>query len=75
MQPETWQLEIGTFPVRHISFGSQMRYDNGHLEVNKAAVLEAVCQDPRIASADLELAFPGESVRIWPVRDVIEPRI
>jgi sarcosine reductase len=69
------QLEIGTFPVTHVSFGAHTRYQDGHLEVDRAAVLEAVHRDPRIASADLELAYPGESVRIWPVRDVIEPRI
>lgn len=68
-------LEVGTFPVHQISFGSQTRYDNGHLQVDKEAVLEHVFRDPRIASADLEIANPGESVRIWPVRDVIEPRI
>lgn len=69
------QLEIGTFPVRRVSFGSHTRYQDGHVEVDKAAVLDAVCRDPRIASADLEIANPGESVRIWPVRDVIEPRL
>ncbi len=69
------RLEMGTFPVEQMSFGSQTRYANGHLQVDKAGVIEAVMQDPRIASADLELAFPGESVRIWTVRDVIEPRI
>jgi glycine reductase len=58
-----------------MSFGSQTRYVDGHLQVDKARVIEAVMQDPRIASADLDLAFPGESVRIWPVRDLIEPRI
>ncbi len=69
------RLEMGTFPVEQISLGSQTRYANGHLQVDKSSVIDAVMQDPRIASADLELAFPGESVRIWPVRDVIEPRI
>ncbi len=69
------RLEMGTFPVEQISFGPQTRYADGHLHVDKAAVIEAVMQDPRIASADLDLASPGESVRIWPVRDVIEPRI
>ena len=69
------RLEMGTFPVEQISFGAQTRYADGHLQVDKARVIEAVMQDPRIASADLELAMPGESVRIWPVRDVIEPRI
>jgi glycine reductase len=69
------RLEMGTFPVTRVSFGAHTRYQDGHLEVNKDAVLDAVHQDPRIASVDLEIANPGESVRIWPVRDVIEPRI
>jgi glycine reductase len=68
-------LEVGTFPVTRVSFGGRTHYDNGHLEVDRSAVLDAVYRDPRIASADLEVAYPGESVRIWPVRDVIEPRI
>lgn len=68
-------LEMGTFPVHTITFGPQTRYHNGHLEVDKEAVLAAVYRDVRIASADLDIAAPGESVRIWPVRDVIEPRL
>jgi glycine reductase complex component B subunit alpha and beta len=69
------RLEMGTFPVTRVSFGAHTRYQDGHLEIDKDAVLEAVRHDPRIASADLQLANPGESVRIWPVRDVIEPRL
>jgi glycine reductase len=68
-------LEVGTFPVTQVSCGAHTRYHDGHLEVDKQAVLDAVYRDPRIASADLEVAYPGESVRIWPVRDVIEPRL
>src|SRR5215468_6795278 len=69
------RLEMGTFPVTDITFGGATRYDSGRLTVDRDAVLAAVRQDPRIASAELEIAKPGESVRIWPVRDVIEPRI
>src|SRR5262249_29597996 len=69
------RLEMGTFPVTDIVFGPATRYDAGRLTVNRDGVLAAVRQDPRIASAELEIARPGESVRIWPVRDVIEPRI
>ena len=69
------RLEMGTFPVREVFFGSQTRWNDGTLEINKDEVLEAVRSDPRIKSVDLELAHPGESVRIWPVRDVVEPRI
>src|SRR5262245_16917679 len=69
------RLEMGTFPVQQITFGPHTRYQAGHLAVDNEAVLEAVRHDPRIATADLEIASPGESVRIWPVRDVIEPRL
>jgi glycine reductase len=69
------RLELGTFPVREIVFGARTRYEEGQLEVDRAAALAAVREDSRIASAELEIARPGESVRIWPVRDVIEPRV
>lgn len=69
------RLEMGTFPVHTITFGTVTRYQDGHLEVDKDAVLGAVRQDPRIDSVDLEIASPGEATRIWPVRDVIEPRL
>ena len=69
------RLELGTFPVREVHFGEGTRYDQGVLTVDRAGVLAAVREDPRIASADLEIARPGESLRIWPVRDVVEPRV
>ena len=69
------RLEMGTFPVRDVTFGSQTRWRDGTLEVDRDGVLAAVRSDFRIVRAELELARPGESVRIWPVRDVIEPRV
>lgn len=68
-------LEIGTFPVRDVIFARQTSLNNGVLEINKDEVLAAVREDPRVQRVELELAYPGESVRIWPVRDVVEPRI
>src|SRR5918992_2341387 len=69
------RLEMGTFPVRDVVFGSQTRWRDGVLEIDRESILDLVFRDPRVATADLELAKPGESVRIWPVRDVIEPRV
>ncbi|MCZ6748483.1 MAG: hypothetical protein O7D96_04260, partial [SAR324 cluster bacterium] len=69
------RLEIGTFPVREARFGRETRYRGGVLEVDRAALIQAVRKDSRIAEVELEFAYPGESVRIWPMRDVIEPRI
>ena len=69
------RLEVGSFPVRSIAFGEATRWADGRLTVDRAAALAEVRRDPRIASADLGIATPGDSTRIWPVRDVIEPRI
>ena len=69
------RLELGTFPVRDVVFGDRTRWHDGVLEINRDGLLEEVRRDPRLTKAELELAWPGESVRIWPVRDAIEPRI
>ena len=69
------RLELGTFPVEDVVFGSRTRWRDGLLEINRQEVLASVLSDPRIEHADIEIARPGQSVRIWPVRDVVEPRI
>jgi glycine reductase len=69
------RLELGTFPVTDVVFGRHTRWADGVLEVNRDELLETIRGDRRIETADLELARPGESVRIWPVRDVVEPRV
>lgn len=69
------RLKLCTFPVTEIRFGSETSWSDGILEIDKDGVREEVLGDPRIQKVDLKLAMPGESVRIWPVRDVVEPRI
>ena len=69
------RLDLGTFPVREARFGSRTRWADGLLEIDREAVLDLARSDPNLQRVDVELARPGESVRIWPVRDVVEPRI
>ena len=69
------RLEMGTFPVREVQFASHTSWSDGVLGVNREELLDEVRSDPRIQKVELELAQPGESVRIWPVRDVVEPRV
>lgn len=69
------RLELGTFPVKDVAFGSRTRWHDGVLEVNKNELLQEVRADHRIVEADLDLARWGASVRITRPRDVIEPRI
>lgn len=45
------------------------------LYVNKQEIIDLVMEDEHITNVDVELARPGESVRITPVKDVIEPRV
>lgn len=69
------RLELGTFPVTQARFGDTTQWQDGVLEINRQELEQAVRQDPRVASISIELASPGDSTRIWPVRDVIEPRV
>jgi sarcosine reductase len=69
------RLEMGTFPVHEVEFGPVTSWQDGVLEIAKDAILEEILADDRIESATLEIARPGDSVRIWPVRDSIEPRV
>lgn len=68
-------LEIATFPVNKVAFGRETRWMDGVLELNKADLLGLVREDPLLRDSRLELASPGEPVRIINYQDVIEPRI
>jgi glycine reductase complex component B subunit alpha and beta len=69
------KLEVGNFPVRDMIFGSQTRWADGTLEVDKEELLDLVRQDPSVAWADIDIARPGESARIIRIRDIIEPKV
>ena len=69
------KLILKEIDIQDIQFGSETIYKKGILTINKQKALEMVKKDTRINSADLEIAKPGEEVRIVPVKDVIEPRV
>ena len=69
------RLEMGTFSVTDVRLGERTAWADGVLEIDRDALTAAVLSDPCIATCRIELAKPGESARIWPVRDVIEPRV
>src|SRR3989304_1490192 len=48
------RLELGSFPVRTISFGPATRWDAGHLTVDRAAALAEVRRAPRVVTAGHE---------------------
>ncbi|MDY4032259.1 MAG: glycine/sarcosine/betaine reductase component B subunit [Pyramidobacter sp.] len=69
------RLELRKAHVTGLEWGSPTRMENGVLYVDKADLIAALSDDDRIEKWDVDLARPGESVRIIPVKDVIEPRV
>jgi sarcosine reductase len=69
------KLELGYIFIKDIQFAEVSRVENGTLYVNKEEVKALILQDQNFKTADVELARPGESIRIMPVKDVIEPRV
>lgn len=69
------RLELGKIFIKDIQFAAETKVENGVLYVNKEELINEVSGDERIASIDLEIARPGEEVRIIPVKDVVEPRV
>ena len=69
------KLEIGNIFIKDIQFASEARIEDGVVYVDKAALEKIVLEDENIKSVTFDIAKPGESVRITPVKDVIEPRV
>jgi glycine reductase len=69
------KLELGYVFIKDIQFAETSKVENGTLYVNKEEVKALILEDQNFKSADVELARPGESIRIMPVKDVIEPRV
>ena len=73
------KLELGFIEIKDIQFSNESKVENGTLFINADAVKEFVYQDDDVKacvkSVSFDIAKPGESVRITPVKDVIEPRV
>jgi glycine reductase len=69
------RLELGKINITDVQFGDLTKVENGTLYVNKQELIDLILEDDHIKSVEIELARPGEEVRITPVKDVIEPRV
>src|SRR3989441_7764876 len=69
------RLELGTFPVTRLTFGTAAGWSQGSLTVDRARLAKLVLEDRRIRDVRVDLVEPGEDARIIHVRDVIEPRL
>lgn len=69
------KLELGYIYIKDIQFGETSKVENGIIYVNKDELKSIILEDQNLKSVEFDLAKPGESVRITPVKDVIEPRV
>lgn len=69
------RLEMGHIYIKDIQFSEESKIEDGTLYVSKEDLKEVAIEDEKIKSVSFDIARPGESVRITPVKDVIEPRV
>ncbi|CAK7081341.1 glycine/sarcosine/betaine reductase component B subunit [Tissierella carlieri] len=69
------RLELGHVLIKDVQFGNETKIENGVLTVNKEELISLIKEDEHLTSVDVDIAKPGESVRITPVKDVVEPRV
>ena len=69
------KLTLGYVNIHDIQLSNESKVANGVLYVNPDDITKLVLEDEHLKSASVDVARPGESVRITPVKDVIEPRV
>lgn len=75
MEVTILRLEIGRIHIKDIQLGNETSVKNGILTVEPNSVIAKLKEDERIKDVKIDIAKPGEKVRIIPVKDVIEPRV
>lgn len=69
------KLELGKILIHDICFAEKSEIRDGVLYVSKEEMEKIVMREEGIQSVSFDIAKPGDSVRITPVKDVIEPRV
>lgn len=69
------KLELGKILIHDICFAEKSEIRDGVLYVSKEELEKIIMREEGIQSVSFDIAKPGESVRITPVKDVIEPRV
>ena len=69
------RLELGHVLINDVQFGNETKIENGVLYVNKEELIALIKEDEHLKEVDVDIARPGENVRITPVKDVVEPRV
>lgn len=68
------KLELGQIQIKDVVKAEESKVENNVLYINEQELIDIVLEDEHLASCKVEIAKPGESTRITPVKDFIEPR-
>ena len=68
------RLELHKVKIEDVQWGDATEVENNVLYINREEITDMLLEDDRFESVEVDLARPGERVRIVPVKDVIEPR-
>ncbi len=68
------ELTLKSYPVESLAFGSPTRLDGRTLIIEREALTRRLAAEPAFRAVGVELAQPGESVRIIHALDIVEPR-
>lgn len=68
------RLELASYDVEDVVFSNSNALVHGVLHLDKSGLLEHLSEVSPFESIDVEIARPGESVRIVHALDVVEPR-
>jgi glycine reductase len=69
------RLELHKVKITGLAFADRTYASGGILYVNKNEAEAVIAEDKRFTKVGIDLASPGESVRIIPVKDAVEPRV
>lgn len=68
------KLQLANYMVKDVVFGDRTFYKDGILTINKEEAIRYVREDEHITECDIKIAKPGDSTRIVPVKEAVEPR-
>lgn len=68
-------LKLGKIKIKNVEFGEKSEIINRTLIINREELRTLILEDRNLKDADIKIARPGESKRIIPIKDVIEPRV
>lgn len=68
-------FQLASYKVDEIRFGNRTAFADGVLTIDKEELRAFVLESPLFEDVEIELASPGDDVRIVHVLDVVEPRV